>query len=40
MEADLAEAMRALSREMVETFHLSPSDLPQSPKQRMHASRP
>ena len=35
MERDLADAMRALCREMVEVFKLSPDDLPQPPKQRM-----
>ncbi len=35
MERELADAMRALCREMVEAFRLSPEDLPQPPKQRM-----
>lgn len=35
MESELADAMRALCREMMETFKLTPEDLPQPPKQRM-----
>lgn len=39
LENHLAEAMRALCREMVETFHLAPDDLPQPPKERMRAAK-
>jgi 1-acyl-sn-glycerol-3-phosphate acyltransferase len=39
LETELAERMRALSREMAATFHLSDDDLPQPPWQRMQAAR-
>lgn len=40
LETRLAQAMRALCREMISAFHLGEDDLPKPPRERMAAPRP